>query len=30
VPLALALALIDERLAQYAVEHPWGQELVAQ
>ena len=30
VPVALALALIDEKLAQYALEHPWGQELVAQ
>lgn len=30
VPVGLALALIDEQLAQYAVEHPWGQELAAQ
>jgi hypothetical protein len=30
VPVGLALALIDEQLAQYAMEHPWGQELAAQ
>ncbi len=30
MPMAVALALIDEQLVQYAVEHPWGQELVAQ